>query len=159
MSRFCKVIFALVVCWPNLAAAGSYEISQGLAEMQFIPVCVGRQETVRYARMLRTYFDRHPGTTLPVALAKTSGQLIGNGGDDFNCYYMDAKPIYHHDPPDVIDVAREFGIIIKRFNGYDLLFARADIIDNIGRVITAVEAGDYMYVLPFNPNEVRRTGP
>lgn len=130
-----------------------YLIDQDSAEMQLRPVCVGRHETVRYARALIDHMTQNPAADLQGALGATQARTAGHGGTEFDCYLMVAKPVYFTEPADVVDVMDTHGAPGLPA-GQGIRFARADVIDEDGEVLARRANGDYLYAMPMARGEV-----
>lgn len=156
-SNFSKSLTVVlgVFLFPNVGVSGQFEINQDLAEMKTRPLCVGKSESVRYARMIRAYVDSHPGSTANDAMIETRDRLASHGGTEFNCYIFKYQPVYYTEPAEVIDLVQEYGIDIT-FEGEGLLLAKGDVIDENGAVITSASVGGDMYVFPSHPGEVKK---
>ncbi|WP_416898857.1 MAG: MORN repeat-containing protein [Minwuia sp.] len=134
-------------------ADSDYLIDQDAAEMQLRPVCVGRQEAVRYARALIDYMAQNSTADVPGAIGATQARTAGNGGSEFDCYVMVVKPVYFAEPADVVDVMDTHGAPGLPA-GQGVLLARADVIDENGEVLARRANGDYLYAMPVARGEV-----
>lgn len=144
---------------PDAALADQFEINQDFAELGIRPVCVGRAEAIRYARMIAEYQREFQDANVPRAIAETVESVRSHNGTAYNCYVLVAKPIYFSGPRDVIDLPVEAQVHLTWPGGYEVLIGRADIIQEDGLVVTAQDVGDDLYVWANHENEIRRIGP
>lgn len=150
------VLLALAsMVWTTKARADSFLMNQDAVQMEVRPLCIGREETIRYARMLANYLKSHPESKIADAVVETRHLLVSHGGQSFRCYVYTSRPIYFRSPSDIIIFDRNFGFELPPQHGY-LLAARADVIDYEGTLVTAEMAGGDIYVFPVRDDEIVR---
>ena len=147
---------SLVVAGVDSARAEpAYVIDQNAVELTARPVCVSRKEAELYALVLQNWMVNHPNINIDDAINATSHRTAGHGGDEFACYVMAARPAYFDDPPDVVDVVDTFGAPIHP-SGHRVFFARAEIIDGDGSILTRENIGDDLYAMSLKSGEITR---
>ena len=122
------------------------------------PVCIGRKEAARYALALQKYLLKQPAAKLDDAINATSHMTAGHGGGEYNCFVIRAKPVFFDNPSDIVDVIEIYDVP-RQADGDSVLFARADVINDSGEILTRSSVGGDLYAMPRGPDVIRRVRP